>query len=215
MLRRLTVLCCLALLLAACAPDPRDVADAYETTVLADQQAADQAQSRDQQAERHALQLEIGRAAQAEREQALRELVKWSGRAGVVAAVLAILALGASFSFGAYRLQQVLVSAFGEFVHTRARLIPLSKATRQFPLVMLPLGGGKYSLTDINTGITTMLDVRNPAEMSMVAMSGLVRHAGALGQEARRCDRPEGVAAVSSGTVIPLREFVETWKERE
>jgi hypothetical protein len=194
MLRRLTVLCCLALLLAACAPDPRDAADAYRTTLLADQQAADQAQAR-------AMRQEEWERTLPKRLEALN----WALLIGSISlcVFLATAAIGGSWAaIGAGR-------AAARAAIVRANLIPLDAATRQFPLLLNYLGRGRYSLVDPNTEMVTLLDTRQPADRDKFRQMGMVKLAGVVAQEAGKHAGTANILEMGLGEVIGRMQEVE------
>ena len=126
----------LLLLLNSCAPDPRNQADAYRTTTLADQTAADQAQARVQDAEAF-------RQAQAERQTteqartwALNFFIKTMGAVLTVAVCVALAGIGTGISWAGVGIGR----AAAHFAEVQANLIHLDEKARQFPLIMHYLG---------------------------------------------------------------------------
>jgi len=188
-----------ALALAGCAPNPKDVAKADETRWLAEQDAADQAQAREQR-----IRLDEIAVEDAEREQAVKDavledaklaaqrVVYWSGLALTLSIVLMILAVGASGSIAIYGSGKAIARA----AMVKANLIYLDKATGQYPLVLEYAGKGIVSLTDPNTGMTLLLNTRNEADRSMIQSSAAVRHVGVLASAAGKSKDPTGVAMI-------------------
>ena len=180
-------------ILASCAPDPRNQADAYKTTVLADQAAADQAEARaartvqDNQAAAELLSTEAARVA------AWRWFDYCLGAAGSV--IVIGLAIGSSWAMiGSGR-------AMAKAADTRAMVVSfqLDESTRQYPALMTYLGAGRFSLANPNTQSVLMLDTRQPGDRQAIRAAGAVMLAGAVAREARRSNQPEGVAVITSG----------------
>ena len=188
-----------ALTLTACAGDPRNEADAYETRTLADQAALDAEQARSHQAALNAVEL-----AEAERAAQIREankvqsaetmgwILRYGGMALMVSAVMVSLAAGAGLSAALIEGGR----AAGRAAMVKANLIPLDRASGQYPALIQYMGNGRYSLTDANTHTTLELDTRNEPDRAMVAGAMAVRHALVLSAAAARSKNPEGVAMI-------------------
>jgi hypothetical protein len=174
----------LAWLLAACGRDPRNDADAYRIRLLADQQAASLKADRDIAAVERQL-------TTAARVAGWNRFITW---ASVAACVLVVgLSIGASWAaIGSGR-------ALAKAAEVKAYLIPLPESTRQFPLMLAYLGGGRFSLANPNTSGVMLLDSRSPGDRQMIAAAGAVQLAGTVAREARRSREPEGVSIITSG----------------
>lgn len=188
-----------ALTLTACAGDPRNEADAYETRILAEQAALDAAQARSHQARLDALELadaeqtlQVRTANQAQAAQTLGWVIRYGGMALTVSAVMVSLAAGAGLSAAMIEGGR----AAGRAANVRANLIPLDRTTGQYPALIQYLGNGRYSLTDANTHTTLELDTRNEPDRAMVAGAMAVRHALVMSAAAARSKSPEGVAMI-------------------
>ena len=180
-------------ILASCAPDPRNQADAYRVTVLADQAAADQAEARaartvhDNQAAAELVSTEAARVA------AWRWFITVASIAGCV--VVACLAIGTSWAaVGAGR-------AVATMAERKAAVITfgLNELTRQYPVLMTYIGAGRFTLANPNTQSVLMLDSRQPGDRQAIRAAGAIQLAGAVAREARRSTQPEGVAVITSG----------------
>ena len=180
-------------ILASCAPDPRNQADAYKTTVLADQAAADQA------AARSVRTIEADQAAAEAAQTAAARVAGWNrfilvaSIAGCV--VVSCLAIGGSWAaIGGGR-------AMAKAAEVRAMVVSyqLDELTRQYPALMTYLGAGRFSLANPNTQSVLMLDTRQAADRESIRAAGAIQLAGAVAREARRSNQPEGVAVITSG----------------
>jgi len=185
----------LLLWLTACAPDPRDVAEADAMRLEAQQAALGQAQARVHQqkmwsideAERQAISAEIVRAK--------AWVIRWA--AGSLSVVLVAMGIGLSWGLiGAGR-------AAAQAAAVRANLIPLDATTRQFPLLLRYVGRGRYTLANPNTGSVVMLDTRRKEDRQLIAASGAVQLAGAIAAEARKSRDPASVAIIRPPIIYP------------
>lgn len=157
---KLFFLLSLLVCLSACAPDPRNAADANRTAALTRQEVMDRTMVRDQTARIQALQLEERQATQADRIRALRLLYL----SGAVAMSLLTVALAIIGIYGAGRSAR----AYGQRLETRSRLIYLDPQTRSYPLIPQYDHKGIYLLADPNTGGVISLDTRQPADQQLI-----------------------------------------------
>lgn len=183
-----------ACFLAGCAPDPRSVADAERTRLIAVQEAAD---------------MEAARAARlAADELRQAEAVKYSAARVIawrvvlivagVAGGLAVLGLAVGFAWamiGAGR-------GVSRLAGVRASLVPLSESTRQYPLMLSYIGQGRFALVNPNSGAVYELDSRCPGDRQLISISGAVQLAGVVAREARRSVDPGGVILAVNPTVV-------------
>lgn len=198
-MKRIFILLILSVTLLGCAPNPKDVAKGEETRLLAEQDAADQAQERE-----HKIRMDEIELQEAEREQAVKDaalenaklaaqrVAYWGGLALTLSIVLMILTVGASGSIAIYGSGKAIARA----AMVKANLIYLDEATGQYPLVLEYAGRGIVSLTDPNTGMTLLLDTRNEADRLMIQSSAAVRHVGVLASAASKSKDPTGVAMI-------------------
>lgn len=198
---RALILIPFVLLLAACAADPRDAAQADVMRLRANQDALDRQQARLLSAALAALRAQEEQAISAARIEARAMLWRWAGRAGTV--FLLALALGGAWAaVGAGR-------AASRLVELRARLIPLSGETFQYPLIIQYIGQGRYSLTNPNTGQTLRLDTRNAPDRQLIAAVGATQIAGLLAMRAAKSKDPAGVAIIRPPVIGPKGEWDE------
>jgi hypothetical protein len=178
----------LVILLSACAPDPRNQADAEATSIQAQQDAADQAQKRSQQQAEWELKL-------AERARITEQMVaalKVTLRFATIAAALGLSGWGIGLGIAGVRIGQ----AFGQAANLRANQIELNQKTGQYPLLQY-VGRGYVSLTNPNNGETLLLNTANPADRERIAAVGQVQLAGVITRNAAsHKTRPEGVTAL-------------------
>jgi hypothetical protein len=162
--------------------------------LLADEQAADQAQARAMRQE--------------EWERTLPKRLEALNRAMLIGSIslcvfLATAAIGGGWAaIGAGR-------AAARAAIVRANLIPLDAATRQFPLLLNYLGRGRYSLLDPNTEMVTLLDTRQPADRDKFRQMGMVKLAGVVAQEAGKHAGTANILEMGLGEVIGRMQEVE------
>lgn len=172
-------------ILAGCTIDPRNQADADRTRALTEQDVLDRTQAR-------GLQLEQAQALANEKAAAKVRLIRWASIAGSLALAGAILATAAGVSWAAIGSGRAAV----RLANVKANLIPLNEQTRQYPLFLQYLGGGRYTLANPNTGSLIELDTRRPEVKQLITAAGAVQLAGVLAREARRSADPGGVAII-------------------
>jgi len=80
--------------------------------------------------------------------------------------------------------------------------VKLDPVTRQFPLLITKVADGKYSLNNPNTGSTTMLYDRNPADRMMIQAMAATQHDGALAYQARMSHKPGEIAQMQGLQII-------------
>lgn len=197
---------CLAVLLAGCA-DPRDAAEARRVNALTDEDVQDRQQARElreAEAEREAKHEAEAR----ERWSRIWEsAVRGAAAAAGVAGFLAVLALGVGTSVVLVGLGQ----ATREAALLRANLIPLDRATRQYPLLrvwrsedgrrLTALGSGKYLLANPNDGSVMTMDVRQEADTQKVAGMISAWDAGIVAEAAKAAkdSNSDGIGLIASG----------------
>jgi membrane protein required for beta-lactamase induction len=193
--RRMIVIAAFLLwaLASGCTVDPRKTAAAYETTVRADQDAADRTQERQIEADLHAIAMADAQAAEAERQAAQQVVWRNLGYSLVMLLWLSSIGLAAGIAYASVGTGR----AVAHKAMIQANLIRLDPTTRQFPLLLQYTGKGKVSLTNPNTGQVLLLDTRSQAHRQMIQGSAAVQLAGVLAREASRSDNPEGVAMVT------------------
>jgi hypothetical protein len=99
-----------------------------------------------------------------------------------------------SLGFTTHSTVRGIGNAIVQAAELRAKLIPLDRHTRQFPLVYLEKG--KFLLANPNVDGTLLLDTRNAPDREMIMAMGATQYAGALAQEARKANDPAGVSII-------------------
>ena len=186
------ILAIAALILFACAPSPKEKAEAFAVEIQAQQDAADQEQARLHEQEWHELEMAKERSLAEQKYKAMNSVIKWAGVFGSITLSISILALGIGFGIGAIGTGRAV--ARGAMV--RSNLIRLDPVTRQFPLIIHQVGRYIVSLTNMNDGSTLLLDRRNEADRQKISAMGLTQVAGVIASEASKSTDPGGVAAV-------------------
>lgn len=157
-----------ALILAGCAPDPRNLADAEATRLKAQQSAADASQARAQQQTEWYTK-------QAEREAVSREIVNaWRAAipwlAGFVSFAVCTVLLTAAIGMGYAAIGMGKATATAAMI--AARTIPLDPRTGQYPMF---LPEGKNILIDANTALAMLTDAAAPPNDRMIESSTAIR----------------------------------------
>jgi hypothetical protein len=184
--------------LSACNLDnPRADSEAYQTRILAEVAATATAQATEIERQNAMLDLENRQARQAELQLATQRLIYVSGLVAIPVVGFVLIFLGKTTVTTAQGLGDAVVLA----AQTRAALIHLDEKTRTFPLLQ-HVHGERFLVHDPNTGGTTMLDMKNPADRQLIATSGAVRLAGVVAREARQADDPTGVSIATNVPII-------------
>ena len=184
--------------LTACNLDnPRADAEAYQTRILAEVAATATAQATEIERQNAMLDLENRQARQAELQLAIQRLIYVSGLVAIPVVGFVLISIGKTTVTTAQGLGEAVVLA----AQTRAALIHLDEKTRTFPLLQ-HVHGERFLVHDPNTGGTTMLDMKNPADRQLIATSGAVRLAGVVAREARQADDPTGVSIATNVPII-------------
>lgn len=176
----------LVMVLAGCAPDPRNVAEAEAIRLQAEQQAADAAQERLMAQDQHALDLAQAQAVQAETVAARGRLIRYGSMSGVIALVIL---LGASVYVYSSTVAPGLAQAAVTAADIKARCIPLDRATRAYPMLMTDLGGGRTALAIPGVFGVLPLDQAQVPNEQMAATLGQVQCLGLLVDAAKRSDQ--------------------------
>lgn len=189
----------LAFGLAACADDPRNVADANATTLKAQQDAFDQQQARDQKSAEEQLLLEQKKAQSQQWIESWNFYVRWSMVFITIGTAIVILSTSTGASWALIGIGRAASFAAA----LRARQIPLDPDTGSFPALTYE-GHGIVALTDLNTGLTVKLDTRNEADRQLIAGSMALRLGGVVSRNARLAKKGDaaGVAMVGTHPVV-------------
>lgn len=201
-MRRILLLSLLILLLTACSPDPRSVAEAEATTRQSQQAALDAEQARAQEAVKFALQQRQAEELSAQWIKAWSSFVTISMWFVTVAAVVGLLALATGFSFMAVNTGR----AVGQAALVKANLIYMDKNTRAYPLFLQHTGQGKFTLTDMTTGLVRELDIRDKGHRDLIAGANMARLAGVVAFEARHHRTDPGGVFLASESARHLLE---------
>lgn len=197
-MKKITWILLLTVLFVSCAPDPRSVAEADATRIRAEQDAADQAQARQQSADAWEIEKAQREAEAGQWVESWNNFVQW----GMLFATIAVCAFLGAGAVGASWAVIGIGRAAANYAMVRSNLIPLDRYTRQFPLVNYA-GHGRFFLSNPNTGGVIALDSRNSADRQMIAASGAVQYGGAIAEAARQHQAdPAGVSLIAERPVV-------------
>jgi hypothetical protein len=188
-MNKLLLLLAFFFLLSACAPDPRNAADADATRLRAEQFALDTSQTRSNLAAQQALDLQAQQDQQATNIAAHNRLVtaaSWS-------IILILLASTVIFSVSMWQSSQAFKVFSMRRAEVQANLIPLDPVTRQYPLFILYNGKGSFNLTNPNTGQVLLLDTNHEPDRQAIAAAAQVQTAGVLAVQAARAHSPQAI----------------------
>lgn len=198
--------------LTACQPDPRKEAQALEIQLKAEQEALNAAQTRAQSEAANAiylqelaLQQQHREAAAVEWEAGLNNMIRYGFIFATIGVCISLLAVAVSFSQAALGIAKATV----RLADVRANLIYLDRTTRQFPAFLQYIGGGKYSLTDINDGSTLFLDTRNEADRQKIQGAMNARYAGVIAEKAQNADDAASLAVIRSPIILEGKDIVD------
>lgn len=171
-MKRVALFLLFAFVLWSCAPDPRREADAFATRQQAETEAARAEQEMNQAAEEHRLWMDRA-----------NEVSQWISRTMImatVASMFVIVVAGISLGIG---LALVFIGGGAGIAKRNYHMPPriaLDPITRQYPLLPVYLGKGRYSLTNPNDNTVLLLDTRNEPDALKVKASFGVQHDGLL-----------------------------------
>jgi len=191
-MKKIFLLMILVMALAACAPNPLDVADAYAITVQADQAAVDAEQARIERQRLADYEAQRKEAAAAEMDAAIQTFIRYA----TFAAVLVLIAFTVSLSIMLRDIGRGAGLAAVTAMDLKARLIPLDPVTRQYPLLLQSIGKGQFSLTNPNTDSVLILDTRKDADRLMILSMARTQATGSLAREARLSLQPGEVSRI-------------------
>lgn len=198
--------------LTACQPDPRKQAQALEIQSKAEQEALNAAQTREQSEAANAIYLQELALQQQHREAAAQEwevglnnMIRYGFIFATIGVCISLLAVAISFSQASLGLAKATV----RLADVRANLIYLDRTTRQFPAFLQYIGGGKYSLTDINDGSTLFLDTRNEADRQKIQGAMNARYAGVIAEKAQNADDAASLAVIRSPIILEGKDIVD------
>lgn len=188
------------LFLTACTADPRKDAQAFETRSEAEQAVLNAEQVRAQEQALNEIELQEARRDQEIKDAALEQsksvyglMIYWGGITATIALMFVIVSVGRSL--------KTAIEGFGEAAARKAivqaNLIYLDKATGQYPLLLEHVGKGVYSLTNMNTEKTLLLNTRNESDRLAIRGAMAIQHALVMSNAAVRSKDPTGVAMIA------------------
>lgn len=195
-MKRILIIAMLAMIITACAPDPRKEAAAYATRQQADAQARAMQQSLDQQQEQHDLFMAK-----------MQEVGQWLNTLMMVTMIAAMFFVFVTITSGGIGMSFLTISAGISSAKRNLSMpnrIPLNQVTRQYDLLITKVNEGQYSLTNPNTDSVTFLYERNPADMMMIQAMSATQHDGALAYQARMSHKPGEITAIESPQIIEM-----------
>jgi hypothetical protein len=177
--------------LASRGPNPVNDARAYEIQMKADADAATRAQQLQNQAALNAIKIQERAARSAEARAAWATFIRWTGRAVTLATLVSVLSLSLSLALLFVGRSQAAVEA----AHLAATLIYVDKETGQLPVIMRATEDGHLLSTDLNTGMTRLLDTSNPADAQLAAGAIAIRYAGTIARLVKQSEDGGGLQA--------------------
>jgi hypothetical protein len=189
-MKKIFLLTMFVIMLTACAPDPRDAADA--TTVQADQAAADAELARIEKQRLADYEAQRKEAAAAELDAGIQTFIRYA----TLAAVLVVIALAVSLSITLRDIGRGAGLAAVTAMELKAHLIPLDPITRQYPLLLQSIGKGQFSLTNPNTDSVLILDTRKDGDRLMILAMARTQATGSLARESRLSLAPGEVSRI-------------------
>ncbi len=192
-MKRILIIVSLAMIITACAPDPRKEAAAYATRQQADAQARAMQQSLDQQQEQHDLFMAR-----------VQEVGQWFSTLMMVTMIAAMFFAFVTITSGGIGMSFLTISA-GVASAKRNLSMPnqirLDPVTRQFPILPMYIGNGKYSLTNPNDNTVLLMDTANEADRMKVKAAFGIQHDGALAYQARLSLKPGEIASMQENII--------------
>jgi hypothetical protein len=184
--------------LASRGPNPVNDARAYEIQMKADADAATRAQQLQNQAALNAIKIQERAARSAEARAAWATFIRWTGRAVTLATLVSVLSLSLSLALLFVGRSQAAVEA----AHLAATLIYVDKETGQLPVIMRATEDGHLLSTDLNTGMTRLLDTSNPADAQLAAGAIAIRYAGTIARLVKQSEDGGGLQANINTPII-------------
>lgn len=193
-MKRAIIIALFLLALASCTPDPRREADAYATRQQADSLSASQEQARQQDADLH----EIKVKQLVDAGQWFSTLMMTSLVASMFTIFIALTSLGIGLAF-VFIGGGIAIAKRNMTMPNRIRLDPV---TRQYPILPIYLGDGRYAIGNINDGEVMMLDTSKPADALKVKAAFAINHDGSLAYQARLSHKPGDVAQIQAPQIL-------------
>lgn len=178
-----------AIVLSACAPDPRREASAFEKRTQAEQEALNQQQAREHAAALNDIDIQDAQDTQTIKSAILNSPLVVD--AFILAMVMIVISIGMGSGYAIVGTgRAVAISA--EFKANQVRLDPV---TRQFPLLR-QIHGTRWAIENPNTGQVLMLDEKNEPDRMLIAAMAAVQHTGVLAQSASKSHDAAGVSII-------------------
>lgn len=194
----------MALLLAGCSNDPRNLADAYAATSRADQDASDRKQERAQAESMFAVENNEAELTSAARVQARIRFTNWVSITGSISLSALIVCAAIGFGWASIGTGRAVARYAGRRADVLANLVPLSVKTRQYPLILQRMAGQLplYTMANPNTGEVLQLDLRRDADRQMIAACHSVQFAGMVAMEAARSAQADALAMIKPPMIV-------------
>lgn len=192
----------LALLLVSCAPDPREQAEARAITSEANQRAADEAQARAIEAEKHEIEMQNKRAAQAKWQAFVNDAIAFGSIFFRASLMMVLLSLGVG---GAWSILET-TRAYSKYAQRRAIVlanqIRLDPSTHTFPLLTVEVGKNMIAVMNANDNSVTFVDTTKPADPDKVKALANVLFAGEVARNARMSHKPGDIVRIQQTQII-------------
>jgi hypothetical protein len=185
--------------LASRGPNPVNDARAYEIQLKAEADAAARAQQLQAQTQLNEIKIQERAARSAAVRAAWATFVKWTGRAATLATLISVLALGISFVMWSTGRAKAAVEA----AQLSATLIYVDKETGQLPTIIRAAEDGHLLSTDLNTGLTRLLDTSNPADAQLAAGAIAIRYAGTIARLAAKTNDGDVTGNIDTPIIHP------------
>lgn len=198
-MKRIYALIFLIFVLSACTPDPRRQAEADAMREATNQKRLDAEQARSQRDDLNAAQVADARRNAAVKDAALEDakiVARWMTRFAGAALIFTLCFTVVSVGQAARKAVLGMGEAAARAAMVRANLIYLDPKTGNYPALLEYVGNGRYSMTDMNTKTTMLLDTRNDPDRLMVRGAMAVRHVGVLSSNAAKSKDAEGVSII-------------------
>ena len=192
-MRRIFIIAMLAMIVTACAPDPRKQAEANRIGLEAQSRSRAMQQSLDQQQQKHDLFMAK-----------IQEVGQWLSTLMMVTMIAAMFFVFVTITSGGIGMSFLTISAGISSAKRNLSMpnqIRLDPVTRQFPILPMYIGGGKYSLTNPNDNTVLLMDTANEADRMKVKAAFGIQHDGALAYQARLSLKPGEITSMQENII--------------
>lgn len=198
-MKRIILFFAFALLLAGCGPNPIQQAEANDQYVRTNQEMLDAEQAREFKTEMDKITVQDAARKQTIKDAALENMKASAALAAKIGGfTLAVTLCMMIISIG--QAARVAVIGLGEATAraamVRASLIQLDARTGQYPAFVQANGKVFLSMSDINTGKTLLLDMKNEADQMMIQAAAAIRYGGVVASHAAKSQQPDGVSII-------------------